>query len=297
MKRIGIIFNPVARGEKAKHFRHQLEQLKSSCSLKPTAGPGHAKELAIELVNNHFDVVVAAGGDGTINEVVNGIAKCSEGFQKVTLGVIPFGTANVFAVEHDIPANFSKAWNVINGQNKISVDLPVAIFKKEGAQQLFIQMAGAGFDAMAVKAVHWNLKKKIGHLAYAWAAFTTLFRYKPPIRIVDKPEWGGQEWIIISNGRFYAGKYPFFPDARKEDGLLDVCAFPKVNLYILALSFLSLCFFNRLPIRFVNRYQSAQIELTSPNAIPLELDGEDIRNGHGPLTFQLFPEKLTLLVP
>jgi len=292
---MGVIFNPVARGEKAKSFRSQLEQLKSACALKPTSGPGNASELAMELVNEGYEIIVAAGGDGTIHEVINGIGHCSDGFNRVALGVIPFGTANVFACEHGIPSRFSESWKIVNNNKTRRIDLPCMV--NQDKEVYFVQMAGAGFDALAVKAVRWNLKKKIGYLAYGWSAFLTALRKKPQLTIAEKPNWGNQEWIIISNGRFYAGKYPFFPQAKTDDGLFDICAFHKVNVFLLALSYLSLFFLGRLPSRFIKRFQSKQLSLTGTNSVPLELDGEDIKNTPSTLNFRLLPKQLTILIP
>jgi YegS/Rv2252/BmrU family lipid kinase len=297
MKRIGVIFNPVARGEKAQNFRHQLEQVRGSCSLKPTSGPGAAKELAMDLVKEGYDIIVAAGGDGTINEVINGIGQDSKGFDQVTFGIIPLGTANVFAIEHGIPHNFPAAWNAIhNGKTRL-IDIPCLQCESSGMSRYFVQMAGVGYDALAVKAVHWSLKKKIGFLAYGLSAFVTALHQKPRFSIFEKTEWGDQEWIIVSNGRFYAGKYPFFPEAKPDDNLLDICGFNKVNVFVLAWSFISLLFLGRLPSRFIRRFQASKLSIRGTGSVPLELDGENIENIANALHFRLMPKKLNVLLP
>ncbi len=99
-----MIFNPAARGEKARRFRRQLDAIGAQCALKATAAPHDARRLAAEAINDGFDLIVAAGGDGTINEVLNGIGDAPDGFAKARLGVLPLGTVNVFARELKIPA-------------------------------------------------------------------------------------------------------------------------------------------------------------------------------------------------
>jgi hypothetical protein len=96
---ICVIFNPAARGNKARHFRRQLDAIGSQCALKATAAPGDARRLAAEAVDDGFDLIVAAGGDGTVNEVLNGIGDAPDGFARARLGVLPLGTVNVFARE------------------------------------------------------------------------------------------------------------------------------------------------------------------------------------------------------
>src|SRR5712691_3191908 len=98
-----VIFNPAARGEKAKRFRRHLDDLGSDCALKLTTAAGDARRLAAEAVAEGFEIVVAAGGDGTLNEVLNGIGDAPGGFEKARLGVLPLGTVNVFARELALP--------------------------------------------------------------------------------------------------------------------------------------------------------------------------------------------------
>ena len=103
--RLCIVFNPTARGDKARRFRQRLEALARECVLMPTTGPGAAVDLAAEAVRQGFDTVVAAGGDGTVNEVLNGIAGVEQGLERARLGILPLGTMNVFARELGLPLN------------------------------------------------------------------------------------------------------------------------------------------------------------------------------------------------
>src|SRR5712692_8120716 len=101
-----VVFNPAARGEKARRCRDQLAALSTECALNPTYAPGGGRALAAEAVREGFEIIVAAGGDGTVNEVLNGIGDESDGFARARLGVLPLGTINVFALELKLPTNF-----------------------------------------------------------------------------------------------------------------------------------------------------------------------------------------------
>src|SRR5882672_2238462 len=101
---ICVIFNPTARGDKAKRFRQQLDSIAKQAKLKQTTAAGDARRLAAEAVKEGFDTIVAAGGDGTLNEVLNGIGDAPKGFEGARLGLLPLGTVNVFARELKISA-------------------------------------------------------------------------------------------------------------------------------------------------------------------------------------------------
>jgi diacylglycerol kinase (ATP) len=204
-----VIFNPVACGNKARRFRRRVEAIDAQCALKATTAPGDARRLAAEAVQEGFDLVVAAGGDGTVNEVLNGLGDVPDGFARACLGVLPLGTVNVFARELGLPLRIERAWEVLQRGRETRIDLPSAEFAANGARrrQYFAQLAGAGMDARAIELVDWEHKKKIGPLAYFIAGLKALREPKPKIIVrVDGREIGG-ELALIGNGRFYAGTF------------------------------------------------------------------------------------------
>src|SRR5512142_1143729 len=143
-----IIFNPVARGQKAGRFRHQLAGLASQSALKPTGAPGQGRALAAQAVEEGYEIIVAAGGDGTVNEVLNGIGDAPEGFARVRLALLPLGTVNVFARELGLPIHLERAWAVFERGRETAVDLARVEFMRKGepATRYFAQLAGAGLD-------------------------------------------------------------------------------------------------------------------------------------------------------
>ena len=143
-----------------------------SSPFSPTRAAGDARMLAAELVSAGAGTVVAAGGDGTVNEVLNGICDVPDGLQRTRLAVIPMGTVNVFAKELRIPGRFEGAWNVVRTGREWLMDLPLAEFTGPTGARVrrhFILMAGAGLDSAAIERVDWDLKRRVGPLAYIWA--------------------------------------------------------------------------------------------------------------------------------
>src|ERR1051326_1101649 len=227
-----VIFNPTARGEKARRFRRHLDAIATECALKMTSAPGDARKLANDAVKEGFDTVVAAGGDGTVHEVLNGIGDAPDGFERARLAVLPLGTVNVFARELGMPLKWKRAWAAILRGREARIDLPRAEFSVNGTTQerYFAQMAGAGLDARAVELVNWELKKKIGFFAYVVAGLQALRRPQSGISTAGAPQAPTGEQVLIGNGRFYGGSFAIFAQANLSDGLLDACVFPKVTL-------------------------------------------------------------------
>jgi diacylglycerol kinase family enzyme len=159
-----VIFNPAARGEKAARFRDHLSALSAECTLKPTFSAGGGRALAADAVREGFEVVVAAGGDGTVNEVLNGIGDVPDGFTNTRFAVLPLGTINVFARELRMPSDFARGWAAIRQARETIIDLPQVEFTANNRteRRFFAQIAGAGWDSKAVELVNWEYKKKIG---------------------------------------------------------------------------------------------------------------------------------------
>ena len=292
-----MIFNPAARGEKARRFRRQLDAIGSQCVLKATTAPGNARRLAAEAVNEGFDLIVVAGGDGTVNEIVNGLGDAQNGFERVRLGVLPLGTANVFARDLGIPLHIDRAWEILQCGHETRIDLPRVEFSVNGihCRQYFVQLAGAGMDARTIELVDWEHKKKVGPLAYIIAGLKTLCEKKPKIILHVNGQHLAGEFILIGNGRFYGGPFAIFPQADLRDGSLDVCVLRQVNWLTLLRCVSSLLVRRELPSGLVQRFCAANFELAGDISTPFELDGEWA--GHLPATFSVARELLRVVVP
>jgi YegS/Rv2252/BmrU family lipid kinase len=292
-----VIFNPTARGEKAKRFRRHLDAFGSQCALKLTTAVGDARRLAAEAVGEGFETIVAAGGDGTLNEVLNGLGDAPGGFERTRLGVLPLGTVNVFARELAIPTRLERAWDIICRGRETRIDLPCVEYGANGARQrrYFAQLAGAGLDARAIELVQWELKKKIGPLAYVFAGLNAMRDTPARITAAGGPHSATGSLVLIGNGRLYGGKFRIFPRADLRDGLLEVCVFPRTNWWMLLRCGPELLLRGKLPAGAAKAFQAESLTLASPSPAPLEVDGEFI--GHLPATFFLQRSRLRVIVP
>lgn len=294
-----VIFNPAARGEKARRFRHHLDQIGSQTTLKLTTAAGDARRLAAEAVAEGFETVVAAGGDGTVNEVLNGMGDVSDGFGRARLGVLPLGTVNVFARELGLPTRILRAWDCIRRGRETRIDLPQVEFEAGGARQrrYFAQLAGAGLDARAIELVQWKVKKRVGPLAYVLAGLRALLG--PPAKIQVETVAGTQPLtcglVLIGNGRLYGGPFRLFPRADLRDGLLDVCLFERVNWFTLARCGPQLLLRGTAPHSVARVVQAANIQLKSFERTPMEVDGE--LAGSLPAAFSLAKQQLRVVLP
>ncbi|MEW6304345.1 MAG: diacylglycerol kinase family protein [Verrucomicrobiota bacterium] len=290
-----VIFNPAARGEKAKRFRRYLDDIGSECALKLTWAAGVARQLAAEAVTEGFETIVAAGGDGTLNEVLNGIGDVPDGFAKARLGVLPLGTVNVFAKEYAIPTNIAKAWAAIQLGHEIQIDLPKVEFGDGRERRFFAQLAGAGLDAMAIERINWETKKVIGPLAYVVAGARAMGAPQFTITTSNGKETLAGELVLVGNGRFYGGKFVLFPEADARDGLLEVCVFPKLDWGVIAKTGCALLFQNGRELPGARYLRCREFELTSSPAAPLEVEGEGI--GTLPAKFSVEQRRLRVVVP
>ena len=295
--RVCVIFNPTAQGDKARRFRRQLDAIGSECELKPTVAAGDGRRLAAEAVREGFETIIAAGGDGTVNEVLNGLGDAPDGFARARLGVLPLGTVNVFAKEHGLPLGLPQAWAAIRRGNEQRIDLPVAEFTTDGIpeRRYFAQMAGAGLDARAIDLVDWRLKKSIGQLAYVVAGMKAMRGPHPQIQFMGDAATAVGELVLVGNGRFYGGKLSVFHRAQPTDGMLDVCVFPRVNWFTVLRYGLGL-WTHRAPLPAdMGYFQTRQLTLSCNIPARFELEGDVA--GSLPVTISLCPKALRIAVP
>jgi YegS/Rv2252/BmrU family lipid kinase len=265
--------------------------------------------LASASVREGFEIIVAAGGDGTVNEVLNGIGDVPDGFARVRLGVLPLGTVNVFAKELGLPINVRRAWEVIqHGREKV-IDLPEVEFSVGDAvpqppasvpgggreRRYFAQMAGAGADARAVDLVNWELKKQIGLFAYVVAFLRALRERQPAITLVSAAGTASGELILVGNGRYYGGRFQIFPDADLRDGRLGVFVLPRLNWSAVARCSLALLTGRLHCMKTAQYLRVDSFQLTSHGPARLEVDGEAV--GNLPATFAVRAKTLRVIMP
>jgi YegS/Rv2252/BmrU family lipid kinase len=252
--------------------------------MRVTSAPGDAQALAAGALKQGFTTVVAAGGDGTVNEVVNGIAGSD-----VALGILPVGTMNVFAAELGLPGDLDEAWAVIRAGRTRRVDLVRA------NQQYFVQLAGVGLDAQVVQATSWNFKKNFGPLSYVISAAQIAAR-KPPRLFVEADDVVREgSFVLIGNGRYYGGPVAFFKDARIDDGKLDVLIFKNLGYLDIARYLANIFMGKHTRLPDVDYFQTKKAIVRSDEDVPVEVDGEVVTAL--PVTFRISSRKLRVVVP
>lgn len=292
-----VIFNPAAKGNKARKLQQHLEATRGDWVLKPTTGPGAARLLARTAVAEGFETIVAAGGDGTVNEVINGLADAPEGLQRTRLGILPLGTINVFAREAGIPLNLVQSWALTESGREREIDLPCAEFRREGALECryFLQLAGAGFDARVIERTSWPLKKRIGGAAYVAAAAQVMSERKPQITLSDGVIQCTGEAVIVGNGRNYGGDFPLLYRAEYADGWLDARVWEQINwtnLPVHLWNWLTGRLYRPGPVAYL---RGPELLLTSEGRAPFQVDGE--LAGELPARIYVRPKALRVLLP
>lgn len=201
-----VIFNPAAGSRRRRKLARAMRVLGSHAVLAETAGPGDARRIAA-AAHGH-DCVVAAGGDGTIAEVVAGLASGAS-----ALGILPFGTANVLALELGLPRDAEGAARVIAAGREALIHPGLAASAAES--RIFVQMLGAGFDAAVVHHLPPGLKRRIGKGAYVWQTLVELTRHRfAELRFsADGGPWEVASGLIVTKGRLYAGNHLVAPGA------------------------------------------------------------------------------------
>src|SRR5437879_11128198 len=281
-----IILNPAAHSERARRKRGQVEWLARDCVVCATTRTGEAELIARRGVEEGFEKIVAAGGDGTINEVVNGLAGAS-----VMLGLLPIGTMNVFATELGLPVHdLEFCWSIVKSNSTRSVDLPKA------NQKFFVQLAGVGLDAQVVKETSSQLKRNFGTLSYLISAAQIAAR-QPPRLLIQSEDASIDEgsFVLVGNGRLYGGPFPFFKHAVIDDGLFDVVVFKRLGYLEIVKYLQDVVFSSDIKVPEIEYFQTRRLRITSEQDVPLELDGE--LAGNCPVEFILHKRPLRVLVP
>lgn len=281
-----VILNPAARSDRAQRLHARVQSITRGAVLCETSKAGDAEALARNAAHEGFEKIVAAGGDGTVHEIVNGIAGT-----EASLGLLPIGTVNVFATELGLPTHdLGRCWDIVRNSQPRMVDLPSANGKH------FVQLAGVGLDAQAVKETSTSLKRNFGPLSYLISAAQIASR-TPPRLFIESENTVIDEgsFVLIGNGRCYGGPFPFFKNARLDDGLLDVVVFKRLG-YIDMIRYLqNVIFSSEIRVPEVEYFQTNKLRITTDEDVPVELDGE--LAGVCPVEFELNPGSLRVLFP
>ena len=284
--RIVLIANPVAGGD----ARARIERARAwfaangaAVELVLTGRAGDARRTAAALRSGGCDRLVVAGGDGTLNEVINGLAP-----SPLPVAFLPLGTTNVFALEAGIPRDIDPACRVaLEGTPR-----PVCLGRADGER--FLLMASAGFDAAVVHRVDLAWKRQAGKLAYFTSALTAL--RKVPLTGFEVSGDDGLVrstcQVVAGNARFYGGRFSLTPTASLFAERLDVCLFRPMGKFPFLISALFLA--AGLTPRGVERFTTRALVLRGA-PVPLQLDGDP--QGTLPRTLTVTAGEIVLVLP
>lgn len=286
---IHIILNPTAGRRKRGLLDEVVGRLRAAgadVTVELTQSAGHATELARAAARaGHADVIVAAGGDGTINEVARGLLG-----QGVPLGIVPLGTANVLAVEIGLPPRAEEIASMLLGGPAELIGTGLI----EG--EIFLLMAGIGFDGEIVHGIDPKLKRLWGKGAFIWSGLKTWVRGPGhDISLVVDGREKRAAWAIVTNGKHYAGPYVLAPQARLVEPGLTLFLFRKKSRFAFAvyLAALGLGLVTRL--RSVEVMPARVIEFRGPKGLAVEIDGDD--RGYLPQRIEQGTQFLRMVVP
>jgi len=297
-----IIVNPTAgAGRAAKKWPQISSYLKNiglSFEHDLTESLGHATELAKSAAKKGYELVVSVGGDGTINEIVNGLYD-SGSIRDVMLGIISTGTGSDYIRSVGLPCQFKEACQRLVNPRKLLVDLGVAEYTSNGrnGKRLFVNCAGLGFDAEIVKATTQRFKAWGGKPSYLAGLLTTFLLYhnrKVSLRVDGKTEDKKVCTILVSNGKYAGGSMLVAPHADPTDGFLDVLIIEELSKPDLLWSLPRIYRGTHLTHPKVTLEKARDVYIQSMQQASLQADGELL--GETPVRFQVLPAILNLAI-
>lgn len=291
MRKVLIVINRKAGTDREKRLedviRKYLPADQYTVSITHLAYLGHGADLAREAVANGIDTVVAVGGDGSINEIAQGLIGTN-----TALAIIPLGSGNGLARALKIPLNVSRALALIVANKRKPIDVGYA------NEHLFLSNAGVGFDALI--ADRFRHTKKRGLWGYARLVLSSFRKYQPAryeIAIDGSVMQKDAFLLTVANGNQFGYEFKLAPNASVYDGVLDLCVMPPVGLLgLLPVSLYSLNG-NIDKTRYLQLYNGRDITVRSEALKYLQVDGDAVPAGdEGHVTFRICPGALQVIV-
>lgn len=303
-----MIVNPNAGRQKGRKDWEKIAELFDKHGIKYhaefTERKDHAVHIAENRVSEGFHKIIVVGGDGTINEVVNGIFRQKKfKTHEVTLGMILVGTGNDWGRMYGIPEKYKKAVKVLKRGKTFLQDAGFVTFYEgeDKKERYFVNMAGMGYDALvAQKTNAMKEKGKGGTLAYLYNLLVGLFQYKQVITEIHVDHEKVFEGAVFSTSigicKYNGGGMMQLPEAVPDDGLLDVTLFKNLKKKDVVKNIKKLYDGTFLSLPFVKTYRGKEVSfITHPaNGIYLETDGESL--AHSPLHFSVIPRSVKVII-
>ena len=277
MKNIAFIINPISGDKEMQNAKRKLPKLIMQTldgaqwlpNIAFTEYAGHATELARQYARMGFDAVVAVGGDGTVNEIAQGIHDT-----QTALGIIPMGSGNGFARHLSIPMRANKAIEMLNHSEPISVDYGLANGK------LFVSTCGTGFDAVVADQFAGSIKRGIG--TYVQDILKDVFTYHPQTYRIVGDGWDVTHkafLITFANSNQWGNEAKIAPKASVQDGLMDIMMMSSHAILASASLALRLFTGNIDDSHFMDTIRAKEVTLERESAAPFHIDGDPVEMG------------------
>lgn len=300
-----VIVNPNAGRKKGEKDWLEIAALLNEAGIQFTnvftEHPNHAVKLARKYVEAGFKKIIVVGGDGTLNEVLNGVfTQTKYPTKDIILSMIPVGTGNDWGRSFNIPTNYKKAIELIAREKTLVQDVGKVqyVSKDLTKQRHFINMAGLGFDAMVTKRTNKvKIEGKSGPFSYLISLFTSLINYnhkKVKITMDDAQLKADVFTMSVAICKFNGGGMMQAPNAIPDDGLFDVTVITRLSRLLVIRSVKKLYDGSFLKMPQVKTFRSQKVEIESDPIMFLETDGESL--GHTPMSFEVVPLSIQMVV-
>ena len=295
-RRAALIFNPMSgrSGGRPDRIRKMCQLLAGKgvdVEVRATAGPGDAAVLARRAVASGKDMVIAYGGDGTLNEVAQGMSG-----SKTPLAIWAGGTANVVARDLALPSDAGSLADVITAGKERRISLGLVRTADSSISRYFLMFAGIGLDASICRGVDQKLKRKTGQFAFWVSGIRHLFGWEPVPFLLDI---GGEKhegaFALVGKGKGYGGGIMMTPNARLEDPDFEVFILPRHRRNYSYVIDLAGCIRGRPERTSGVLLRSNHITATSAGEVWIEVDGEVV--APLPVIIEAVPDALSVMVP
>ncbi len=294
--RVKVILNPYANRwgarAQASAVADAFRAVGVECDLAITESPGQGTRLAAAAAREGYDAVVAAGGDGTINEVINGLIRAAGDGPTVPFGIVPLGTANDFNLMAGLPDGIAAAVGVIAGGRTRRIDAG------QVNDRFFINNSAAAMEPM-VTMENIKMKRLSGEIRYIVALLRALTKLKPwQMNLTwDGDGYDGPAYLLSVCNSPRTGGFMMAPGAELDDGLLDMVFAPQVSKGTVIAILLKLMKGEHIHHPAVTFQRVTAIDLTSTPGTPLHSDGELFTESAATVTYRVLPGKVRLLTP
>jgi len=297
-----VIVNPVAGARSTRRkwpiISRLMERIGLSFDFAYTEGVGHAMELARLAASDGYRYLVAVGGDGTVNEVTNGILH-STNAKTTVLGVVSTGTGSDFARSAGLARDYAIACANLTSSKRLTIDVGVVEYQRDGKRQerFFVNSAGVGFDAAVVKETERLPKFFGGTIPYVAGMLRTLVFYRNKeivLKVGDEEERHRVLNVAVANGNYCGGGMRIAPEAKLDDKLLDVVVFGDMSKFEILKEFPTIYKGTHINHPKVSMKKATNVAIESAEPMLVYADGELL--GECPAAFRVVPAALSLVV-